>query len=512
MHQAARAQPRPQPADVDRQRVLDVLTMHRLSHRPEGTAAVIRWLAGRTGCWAGLLEPSGAVLVESMPVLDPPGRALLVGGLEEMRERGLPAFVASEGSGRRAVLLAVELESRGPGPVFAMVGPEGVPVSLPADATVVLATCWSAERARQLHEQVELAEVRCREAVLHLLMSRHVATARQLASTLFPSLPDPMRVHLIECSPAVRGEVAHRCTELSGGTAWTVRCPVRSRHLIVLAPASLDSSPHAEGDRRRWEIALAESDDCLVGTGDVVALGDAAVGYEQAFHALAVARGTARRWARFDAALDLASVAGAPGLAWADSLLAPLVSHRPARSGDPDAHELMATARSWLSFSTAATRHLKIHRNTLAGRLRRLEELLGLDLSRAGQQAALNLAIRIRSAPGPADSAAAHPERPGDLDDLLRLPVVRRWAQAVLRPVRDSPQASALESTLRVWLEHDSRLSGTAEAMGLSVAGARKRVVRLEAVLRRSLLHAPSARHDLWLAVRAVDLDPAPDG
>lgn len=492
------------PLSGERQRVLDVLEMHPFARRVDGSAALLCWLARRTGCCVGLLERSGRVLLETMPSLDLNARSLIAPALEEMLDRGLPTFVVSDGPGCRAVLLAVDVPTDGPGPVLAIYGPDSVPASLTADAAVVLATCWSAEQARRIRTQVEIAEAQCREAVLHLLMSRHLSTARQLASTLSPELPDPIRVHVIESAPQRRGEIVGRCAELTGERAWIVRCPVHPRHVIVLAPAF----PSPARDSRPLETALtAEVGGCAVGTGEVVALRDAAVGYEQAFHALAVARGRTERSARFDAALDLPTVLGPPGLAWADALLAPLIAHVPARASDPDAQELTATARSWLSFSSAATRHLKIHRNTLTTRLRRLEVLFGIDLSRTGQQAALDLALRIKAAPCPADAnPAADLNHHLDLDDLLRLPRTQQWARVMLRPVRQSAHAAVLESTLRVWLDSDSRLSVTAEALDLSVAGARKRVTRLEQELHRSLLHAPSARYGLWMAVRAADL------
>src|SRR5690606_19957146 len=235
------------------------------------------------------------------------------------------------------------------------------------------------------------------------------------------------------------------------------------------------------------------------------ALRDAPVGYEQAIHALAVARRDPRRRSRFDATLGLAAVVAPQGFTWADAVLAPLLEHVPVRSGDPDATELVATARSWLSFTTAAHRHLGVHRNTIGLRLKRIEELLGVDLTRPEHQASLDLALRIRALPRPADPPVGGEPRP-DLDDLLRLPAARSWAEAALRPVRSSPHAERLEPTLRAWLHHGGRLRETGEALGLSVAGVRKRIERLEQVLARSLLHSPSARHDLWLAVRAADL------
>ncbi|HET6856167.1 MAG TPA: helix-turn-helix domain-containing protein, partial [Streptomyces sp.] len=218
------------------------------------------------------------------------------------------------------------------------------------------------------------------------------------------------------------------------------------------------------------------------------------------------------RWARFDTALGLPVVVGRPGRAWADHLLAPLAGHVPARGSDPDSGTLTDTARSWLAFSSAATRHLKIHRNTLASRLRRIEALLGLDLERVGGQAKLDLALRIGALPQVSDrgtevtTESALPTR-GEktFEALLRLPVAREWALTQLRPVRED--APALEATLRAWLRHDARLSATAQEMGVSVTGVRKRLVRLEQILRRSLLRCPNARHDLWLAVEILDGD-----
>lgn len=247
----------------------------------------------------------------------------------------------------------------------------------------------------------------------------------------------------------------------------------------------------------------------------MVALRDTAVGYEQAIHALSVARERTQRWARFDAKLDLPTIVGQEGLHWASALLNPLITYVPARSTDPDAQELTATAQSWLLYSMAATRHLKIHRNTLSARLQRIEELLGLDLARADHQALLYLALRIRARPCSTTLGPADPDTAVPLDELLRAPVVQQWAQTTLRPVRAAADSSLLESTLRAWLSSNSRLSVTAEELGISVSGARKRVSRLEQVLRRSLLHGPSARHDLWLAMHAADLgspaEPTPD-
>jgi sugar diacid utilization regulator len=486
-------------------RAADVLAMHRLARHADGGTALVRWLAGRSGGWVGLLDPSGAVLVGTTPGLDASAASLVSRGLEDMRARGLRTFSADDGPARNAVFLAVDVPNDALNPVLAFVGADSVPRSLAADAVTLLGTCWWAEETRRSRQRVEGVEGGYREAVLRLLMSRHISTARQLASALSPQLPDPVRVHVVDCGTDERAEVIHRCTELSDGKAWVVRCPVHLRQVIVIAPVSVQAP--ARGNQP-LEAAIASGiGGCVVGASDVVGLRDTAVAYEQAFHALAVARGRAQRWACFDARLDLAAIAAPHGRSWANVLLEPLTTYVPSRATDPDAHELAATARSWLAFSTAATRHLKIHRNTLSARLRRIEELLGLDLGRADQQAALDLALRIRATPRTGEPpGAADPVHVMALDDLLRVPACQEWARNLLRPVRGTAQASRLESTLRAWLDSNARLSATAAVLGISVAAARKRFARLEQLLQRSLLHAPSARHDLWLALHAAEL------
>jgi DNA-binding transcriptional LysR family regulator len=53
-------------------------------------------------------------------------------------------------------------------------------------------------------------------------------------------------------------------------------------------------------------------------------------------------------------------------------------------------------------------------------------------------------------------------------------------------------------------LRADTRLPATAGALGISAPAVRKRLIRIEQALGRSLLHAPSVKHELWLAMRAL--------
>jgi sugar diacid utilization regulator len=241
---------------------------------------------------------------------------------------------------------------------------------------------------------------------------------------------------------------------------------------------------------------------------DAVPLRETATGYAQAFHALAAARHRAERHASFTDSPDLALTIGPDAAAWAGAFLAPLRAYRPRRPQDPDTTELLATATSWLNFSSRAAVHLKIHRNTLAARLTLVQELLGLDLNRLADQAALALALRTITAdipPRPEPSPMAAGAAPS-LDQLLVSAHVAAWAQRQLRPLRGPGVPACIAQTLTTWLRHDARIGPTAVALSLSASTVRKRLARSEALLQRSFLRSPSAKLDQWLAQRALDL------
>lgn len=497
----------------------DVVRMHGLA-RSGGSRELLRWVSGRADGWAGLLGGDGTVLhgVARDPDAGSAGSAALAaGGARELTALGARSLSIDSGP-HSALLFALEGPPGTAAPVLAVVGRRPLPDRLAvllADVALPLAMCWAAETVERKRRRVDLAESRGREAVLHLLMTGQLSIAHQVAGALRPALPDPVRVCVVECSGGSRDEVARICTDLSGGRSWIVRCPVYARHLILVVPAG----PEAADGRLGPEVA-AVVDDCVVGISEDVPLSDTATAYRQAFHALAVARGLPGRHAGFGSAPEPALVVGTEGARWADALLAPLLGHLPRRGQDPGSQELAATLASWLAFSSHATSHLKIHRNTLAARLRLIGELLDLDLNRVADQAALDLALAVRATPAlpgaarPAGGAAAPVP---SLDEILRTPAVRSWAAQQVRPL-GAPGAAGggadPYTTLRTWLECEAQLGATADALSISVPGVRKRLTRLETVLQRSLLRTPSARYDLWLAFRALDLADGgqPDG
>ncbi|WP_392676229.1 PucR family transcriptional regulator [Streptomyces sp. LN785] len=480
--------------------------MHRLA-RTGGAPELLRWLSGRADGWAGLLRDDGTVLHGVARTPDRTSAAavgLAAQGARELTALGARSFTLDRGP-HTAVLLPLhdpsdDREARTP--VLAAVAarplPEGL-ATLLADAVMPLAMCWAAETVERKRRRVELAESRGREAVLHLLMTGQLSIAHQVAGALKPTLPDPAEVYVVECRSGRRGRVARVCADLSGGRSWIVRCPVYANHLILVVPAG------ADGIRPRLASEVAALvDDCVVGVSEEVPLSDTATGYRQAFHALAVARGLPVRHARFGSAPEPALLVGTEGAQWAEALLTPLLTHQPRRSQDPGSQELAATLASWLAFASHATRHLKIHRNTLAARLRLIGELLERDLNRLPDQAALDLALRIRAVPAHPPRTATPSRGTHSLDRVLRRPAVQEWAVQQLQPLRHC--GGAAEETVRTWLGCEAQLSPTATALDISVPGVRKRLTRLEGVLRRSLLQTPSARYELWLAFRALDI------
>ncbi|WP_345472634.1 helix-turn-helix domain-containing protein [Actinoallomurus oryzae] len=457
--------------------------------RPDGLERLLRWLARRVSGPAVLLDRAG-VPRHAFPGLPEDVIEQASADVERVVNGEARAAAADIGTG---VVHIQAIGERTRDAVLVVARPEPFSSATRAvigDASRLLALRWRAEDLGRRRHALDEAEAHAREAVLHLLLVGELQAARRVAETMGPSLADEIRVYVVEGPPERRDESAAQCDRASGGRAWVVRCPIYTGHVIALAPAP-EPAGVMEGMLRRY---AARSSGVAVGRGDTVPLPEMASGYGQAFHALAVARGNAEHYAVFSPRGDLAALIRPRGHAWARGELAPLHDYRPSRVQDPDAAELTATLGSWLDFYGGAARQLKIHRNTLAARLRRIEELLGRDLDDLETQARLHLALRVLDGRGRIGVAAP-------LETILRTPDVRHWAEMQLSPLASRP----LLETLRVWLGDDARLEATAAALGISAPGARKRLTRIEGLVGRSLLNGPSARYDLWFALKVHD-------
>jgi hypothetical protein len=476
-----------------------VKSMRSLAMEPDGLRGLLRWLARQLDGHAVLVGTDRRPLHSSH---DEPTELL-----ERARgdiERVIARRVSSAGVDVGAQVAHIQaIGDDEPGAALVVVRDEPFTPRLRAvisDATGYLWLRWRLEELGRRGRQVDLADMQSREAILHLLILGNVQGAQRVTAALGAPLPEVTRVYIMECPARLRDDYARMCTEVTQGRAWLVRCPVYAHHLIILAPVEADDSL----DRALRSLA-SNRPDCYVGAGQTVALRDTAEGYEQAFHALAVAHGVLERCATFSAREEITTLLGPGGHRWATATLWPLLDHRPERRQDPDADELKATLTSWLAFSSRAARQLKIHRNTLTARLRYIQRLLDRDLSELGTLAELHLALRLLDRPQPSDPGGGG-EVP--LRELLETPEVLNWAQARLSPLDDGDRE--LRHTLRAWLASNTRLDVTAAALGLSVPAARKRLVRIEGVLGRSLLNPPSARYDLALALRILDSHAAP--
>lgn len=491
-------------SDARAGRADDILALARLSARRGAVRAMLGWLTRRTGGPALLVGTDGSVLATAD---DPPPpaslRRLAAEAAVALHRRGAPSGVLGGGGARPVHLVALvalgPAEPRAPAPYLAVVAPSAPRCEvLLADASRTLGLCWRAEEAERARRRVESAEAHSREAVLHLLMVGSLPAAQRIAAALRPALPAVLQVYVIECPVDRRREIAERIHDAVRGRAWVVPCPVRPNHLISLVPSR--GEPVGPDGEPLDRLITRRERECRVGVSAEIALRDTPVGYEQAFHALAVARNAPQRSAGFGGHSDVTVLASPEGHAWASGLLAPCLEYAPTRRADPGPAELLGTLGSWLSFGSAASRHLKIHRNTLAARVRHLDGLLGVDVSHSlAAQSAAWLALRLHQAPR-GTAPAGHP---ATLDGLLSVPTAAVWARAQLRPLEQAKLTAGPE-TVRAWLRADARLPAAASALGISLPGARKRLSRAEDALGRSLLSAPSAKHELWLAMRAL--------
>lgn len=462
---------------------------------------MLDWLTRRAGGPAMLIGTDGSVLATAD---DPPPaaslRRLAAEAAVALHRRGAPSGVLGGGEARPVHLVSLGSgETRDPAPYLAVVAPSAPRCGvLLADASRILALSWRAEEAERGRRRVESAEAHSREAVLHLLMVGSLPAAQRIAAALRPALPAVLQVYVIECPVDRRREIAARINASVRDRAWVVPCPVRPNHLISLVPTQ--GEPVAPDGEPLDRLITRQETECRVGVSAEIALRDTPVGYEQAFHALAVARNAPERSAGFGGHSDVTVLSSPEGHSWASDLLAPCLEYAPTRRADPGPAELIGTLGSWLSFGSAARRHLKIHRNTLAARVRHIDGLLGVDVSHSlAAQSAVWLALRLHQAPR-GTAPAGHP---ATLDGVLSAPTAAVWARAQLRPLEQAKLTAGPE-TVRAWLRADARLPAAASALGISLPGARKRLTKAEDALGRSLLSAPSAKYELWLAMRAL--------
>ncbi|BCJ32283.1 helix-turn-helix domain-containing protein [Actinocatenispora sera] len=364
--------------------------------------------------------------------------------------------------------------------------------ALMSAATVPLGLALRERVVRDRAARLDRVEARNREAVLYLLQAGATSGACRAAAALGLRLSETIRVHLLECAGRSVAEAVRWCNDVAAGSGWATRCPAYRRQIVVVAQPDADDLVRALRERAGADASFH------VGTSHAVPVTDFATAYRHAFHALCVARHRPGRYAEFRSRGELADILADAGGAWATRTLAPLRAHRPARSHDPDAAELIDTLTSWLVLRSRAARQLGLHRNTLASRLRLIESILGVTLSDITVQARLHLAIQMQGPSGDPEVS---------LVELLTRPEAQHWAAEQRAMLRGSDPR--LAHTVRTWLRHGALITSTAAALGVSPSGVRKRLVRVEQLLQRAVLDAPTAQYDLCLALLCAP-DPGP--
>lgn len=478
----------------------DVALLRRMqadAAAPDGLRLLVQRLARALDGEAGLVDPRGNP-VPGAPL--PPAEVLepVRGQLDRLRT-GRARSVSVHRDGR--TVSAQVLEAAPEVPILVISATEqvlGGASALVADAVRLLHLRWRTDEASCALQRVGDSVAAVREVVLRLLMLGRPEDAHRVADVLGPRLPDVVSVCVVESAGTPREEVVEQLIAVAGARSWVVPCPVYSQHVIILAPSG-EAEQDADEPVGQVRRLVEDSPALVAGVSRPVALRDSPVGYAEAFHALAVARNSATAVEEFSPHQDLVTVLGRRGRAWAERALAGLLDFEPARPQDPDAVELLHTLRSWLNFGTGATRELTVHRNTLAARLRSIEGLLECDLREIGAQSRLHLALALLGPPTRSRSADDGP----DLEELLAGEDVREWARRQLEPLLSGE--AHLMPTLRAWLCGNVRLEAAARELGLSVPAARKRLLRIEQRLERSLLHGPSMRYELYFALRVHD-------
>ena len=388
---------------------------------------------------------------------------------------------------------------------------------LAADVMSFLVPAAEAEDAwSDFHE----ASARVRSSIFQLLMSGQVATARRTAAGIAPeALDETLRLYLVNCNSDNRTRTARAIeTAIHGGSVRTpphgipttrrppivrgalvVPCPAYDHHLIVLAPAEADHVTAALNrvvqNREPLEMGVSEATHIALTTQ----------AYRNAQHALNLARRRPERVACYNDRAEVVEVLGDEAYRWAESFIQPLL-HAPHVEQD----QLFASLRVWLDHPVAESADiLNVHRNTVAGRIKRAADLLRLDLGDLRARAALRLALQLDAkAPEPALDRRSHGA--AYLESALARPPVRAWAEATLAPLDQDRRG--LRGTLRAWISHNADATAVADQLGMHAQTVRSHLRRVGELLDRDLLASGAGTHDLVIALSALREIPALPG
>ncbi|MGW5677263.1 helix-turn-helix domain-containing protein [Streptomyces sp. NPDC003860] len=455
---------------------------------------LVEWLGAQLGAAVALVDRAGAVEVAGAAF---PRRVLpaLRPLLERLADGALDAAATDAVTGAGPVQVRLEaLGERTPRPVLVVAAPD----ALSRDAALLashtgglMMLLRSAGRAAAASREYHRKAGQLRLAVFMALMAGDPVLARRMTAGAVPDLLDAgsLRVELLRCGAEDRDRIARELQDASGyhGPALMVRCPVYDDHLICLIAEDAPESP--DGPRAALRRLVSEHGHYRLGVSDPHPLDETADAYEQARHALAVARGAPDRVAGSGGGVSLGRVLPAgPAAAWAREVL------RPLNTAPKLTHEI---TRLSLTFPrSGVARLLGVSRNSVAAHLDRAGQALGLDLADVRSRAALALALSVPDAPWYESGARTPVPRPAPvLEDLLCTPPAVSWARTFLAPLPDGPRD--LRGTLSAWIEAntDARRASHSLGVGRNTVGDRLRTAGR--LLHRDLLGTHSGVYDL---------------
>ncbi|MEU1779091.1 helix-turn-helix domain-containing protein [Streptomyces abikoensis] len=342
--------------------------------------------------------------------------------------------------------------------------------------------------------------------VLKLLMSGNLRLAQDIGQSLWPGLfaLRNVRVHVLEGMAQALAATATECHAAFRQSALVVRSPFRAGQLVVIAPEIPDSPGAADSAdtdvTRRLQEMVANTPGLRMGTSRPRLLSDVGGALQEAHRALtAPGRADGRTVPGPGPEGDLATcVDPGAGRAWADSFFQPLDDlPTEAREG------VLSTVDLAMRLSQShAAKALGTHRNTIAARIAKVSDRLGLDLNRLADRAVLDLALRLRKLP-----RAPHPAHGSDgLSELLAGRTVDGWADAYLERLDEDRRE--LRRTLATWVACDGQVQQTARELGVHLKTVRNHLRGAEGLLGCRLLGSPVEAHDLVMALHIRKASP----
>ncbi|CAL9434272.1 hypothetical protein SUDANB171_02106 [Streptomyces sp. enrichment culture] len=481
----------------------------RAAGGPAGVGGVLEWLGARLDAQVAVVggRGDGPVEVEEATAGFP---SVARAGLQELAARVVGGRLASAATTTEggAGSWWLRLERIGPRPphrvlvVAAERAPDRAESAVASQVCGVLDLLFRARETDAARRGYQRKARQLRLALFQALMAGDPVLARRM------SAGDPAgvleteraRVHLLRCAPGDRDRLAQTYQDPSGfhGRALMVRCPVYDEHLICLIP---------EGDPAGEPLAGALRE--LVGANRTYTLGISAVqplaataeAYEQARHALAVARTTPDRIAGYEGREPLARLLPpAPAGRWAAGLLRPL-----------DGVPRLAVDITGLALGmprAGVARFLNLSRTTVGAHVREVESALGMDLHAVRDRAALHLAVALAARraeppwatepdPGTGTGTGGAPR----LTDLLETDAARRWARAFWTPLAGE-EHHRVRGTLRGWIDANADARRAAQELGLSRTTVTAHLRTAERLLHRDLSASGPGIHDLVHALR----------